>query len=111
MADFEPELKCSIPWCGLPSEQPAGMTTPHHFCSHHWNLATPEYRARFEALARRRRQIEHIWVHGPLYDEIVKRGHFLKLCQVTLWAKELEDDAGEALRRDIIRADREATDE
>ncbi len=106
MVHFQTEQTCSIPWCWRAGDQPAGGQTPHHFCRHHWGLVLPASRQRFLTLVARRRWIDRIWTHGAFYDEIVKRGHFLKLCHVSLWAKELEDAAAERLKVEIVKADR-----
>ena len=107
MVHYLPERVCKIPWCWRESAHPADTQSPHQFCSHHWMLATERSRSRFVTTARRRRAIDAMWAHQKTYDDIVKRGRFLKLCHVTLFAKEREDAAADALQLDMVKADRD----
>ena len=101
MVHLQPDMTCSIPWCWRAGDQPTGGQPPHRFCSHHWSLGSPGLTSRFLTVSRRR-TIDSLWVHGAIYDDLIKRGRFLKLCHITLWAKEIEDSVAEMLRLDMI---------
>jgi hypothetical protein len=106
MATFGTGPNCAIPWCWRVAEFTQGDTASHAFCAHHWALGADHLKRRFVSLSRRRRAIDRLWANAALYDEIVARGRFLKLCHVTLWAREREDACADRLRLDMIRSDR-----
>jgi hypothetical protein len=106
MGPFGTGSDCTIPWCWRVAEFTQGDASGPAFCAHHWALGSEHLKQRYLSVARRRRAIDRLWSNAVLYDEIVQRGRFLKLCHVALWAREAENACVDRLRLDIIKADR-----
>ncbi len=74
------------------------------FCESHIDLASRAAVQRKEQMQRRLAFVQGLWNDTDRFDQVVASGRYLKLCNLTEWISDYDEQAWERVKSEILAA-------
>ncbi|MGA3302242.1 MAG: hypothetical protein ABSC72_03025 [Methylovirgula sp.] len=76
------------------------------FCENHIDLASYAAIRRKQQTQKRLAFVQHLWNDADRFDKIVSSGRYLKLCNLTEWISDCDEQAWARVKSEILAARR-----